>query len=214
MYVPQHYRVEDQAEIFALIKNHSFGILVTSQGDLPFATHLPFMLDESRGSHGTLVSHLARANPQWRHFESGKEALVIFQGPHSYISPSWYVSEFNVPTWNYVIAHIYGAIRIVDSHSQAMEMLDRLVAQYEGTTPEAWSTPWEDERYRKLVGGIVAFEIEISRIEGKFKLSQNKSQADRLGAIEHLQESTDREQQLMGKIMDHHLKTEEEAHNV
>jgi transcriptional regulator len=214
MYIPQHYRAEDQAEVIALIKANSFGILITSQEDVPFATHLPFLFDEQKGTQGVLISHLARANPQGQQLCSGKEVLVIFQGPHAYISPTWYKSEFNVPTWNYAIVHVYGQVRIVENAEQTRQMLDALVAQYEGSNYEAWRAPWDDTRYSKLTGGIIPFEIAISRIEGKFKLSQNKSPADRRGAIEHLQQSSDGQQQAIAAMMYQHLNSEEENHNV
>lgn len=214
MYLPMHNQVEDQHQIFEMIKTHSFGILITSQDDLPFATHLPFVLEEQRGSTGTLISHMARANPQWRHFTE-KSVLVVFQGAHTYVSPTWYRSEFNVPTWNYVIVHAYGIARIVEEMTDVTNRLDQLVAQYEGDGTDAWSVPWKDDRYGKLTGGVVTFEIEISKLEGKWKISQNKSQADQQGVIEHLQQMTSSPDAVdMAAMMCQHLKQVETKDNV
>jgi transcriptional regulator len=209
VYVPKIYKNEDQAELFAFIRKHAFGTLVTSTGDLPFATHLPLVLDETRGEQGMLIGHLARANPQWQHFQTNKEVLVIFQGPHTYISPTWYVGNVNVPTWNYTAVHVYGRIEVVDDQARVVQMLDQLVAVYEGDQQESWSVDWDDARYGKMVGGIVAFEISIGRIEGKFKLNQNKSIEDRRSVVQNLQKADSLEQQAIATMMQSQLKTEE-----
>src|ERR1051325_4993135 len=121
MYIPNSFREDDPALLHELIRQYNFGILVTQhdsssssgQGVSPFAAHLPFLVDAKRGPHGTLVAHMARANPQWRDFADGREALAIFQGPHAYISPSWYDEPVSVPTWNYAVVHAYGTPRII-----------------------------------------------------------------------------------------------------
>src|SRR5262245_32627214 len=107
MYIPNSFREDDQAELHDLMRQNNFAILVTQHGGAPFATHAPFLLDAERGPHGTLLAHIARANPQWRDFDGQQEALVIFQGPHAYISPSWYEVAPSVPTWNYAAVHAY-----------------------------------------------------------------------------------------------------------
>lgn len=185
MYIPGSFAETDREVLFALMRENAFASLVTVADGAPFATHLPFLLDADRGEHGTLVGHMARANPQWRGF--GGEALVIFQGEHGYVSPTWYAAGDNVPTWNYAAVHAYGRPRVLDDAAAARRVIDRLSSIYEeGRTP-AWSTASVPEVFvDKLVGAIVAFEIPIERLEGKLKLSQNKTAADRAGVIEGL----------------------------
>ena len=171
-----------------MMRANSFATLVTSDGGAPVATHLPVLLRPEQGAWGVLVAHLARANPQWRHFQPGREALVIFQDAHAYISPSFYTPGFSVPTWNYSAVHAYGIAQIVDEPAAVMAMLDGLVGVYENGRPAPYAPDWSDERAVKLTGGIVAFTIEITRLEGKRKLSQNRSVADRQGVIDALQD--------------------------
>ncbi len=211
MYVPKHYQENDRETMVAFMRAHSFGTLITAVGNVPFATHLPFVVDVERGEHGTLVTHMARANPQWHHFENASEILVTFQGPHAYISPRWYASEFNVPTWNYVAVHAYGRVSLIDDPARIYPMLDRLVAQYEGDPPAGWSVPWDDPRYGKLTAGIVAFEVAITRLEGKAKLSQNKSQADRQGAVQHLTAQANAQSTAVAELMTLSMQTEEQT---
>jgi transcriptional regulator len=213
VYVPRIYKNEDQAELFAFIRKHAFGTLVTSHQDLPFATHLPLVLDETRGERGMLIGHLARANPQWQHFQPEKEVLVIFQGPHAYISPTWYTGNFNVPTWNYTAVHVYGKIEVVEDQARVAQMLDELVAVYEGNQEGSWSVLWDDTRYGKLIGGILAFEISIGRVEGKFKLNQNKSAEDRRSVVQNLQKTDNSEKQAIATMMQGQLETEEKGNH-
>lgn len=183
MYVPRHFAEEDLASLHALIEGHRFGILVVTLDDRPEAAHIPFLLERGRGPFGTLRAHVARANPIWRAFESGREALAIFQGPHAYVSPDWYVSPDQVPTWNYLTVHAYGTPRLLEGNEVAH--LAELSAVNEAElAPKA---PWTldklpAETVRALARGVVAFEIEIARLEGKAKLSQNRGADDLAGA--------------------------------
>src|SRR5579871_1363165 len=189
MYIPAHFREDDPELLHRLIREYSFGTLVTCQNQLPFASHVPFLLDAERGMHGTLRAHLARANPQWQSFEDGKEVLVIFQGPHTYISPSWYTTHPSVPTWNYAVVHAYGVPRLLDD-AGLYTLLQEIVLAYEAPRTEPW--PFEsltEEYVRQMMRAIVGFEIEITRLEGKFKLSQNRSEADRESVIAALEQS-------------------------
>lgn len=188
MYIPKINRMDDQDEIFALMEANSFATVVTvDEAGLPFATHMPIVLDKGRGQFGTLVSHMARANPQWKHFAYADEILVIFGGPHAYISPSWYAGDFNVPTWNYMAVHAYGKPNVVEDEATLQQMLTDLIAVNEkGLTPE-WSVDWSDERNVKMLKAIVGFEMEITRLEGKSKLNQNKTVADQQGVIAKLE---------------------------
>ncbi len=209
MYTPRLNREDDLDKLFNLMERFSFATVVTGDtGDTdtsvagaPVATHLPVVLDRTRGAHGTLVSHMARANPQWQSFASGSETLVIFQGPHAYLSPTWYASEFNVPTWNYAVAHAYGTPQIIDDPARLRPMLDALVAQYEQHQPQPWQVDWADVRNDGLLGAIVGFEMEITRLEGKFKMSQNKSAADQRGVVDALAKSRNSLEAEVAEIM-------------
>jgi transcriptional regulator len=179
MYTPKHFEIRDPDLIWALMERWSFATLITIDNGVPVGSHLPFLVDRDRN---VLISHMARANGQWRTF-SEHEVLTIFQGEHGYISPSWYAPQPAVPTWNYLVVHAYGVPRIIDDDA-ALAMLGRVIAQHEA----AFDQPWQmDREYAvKLLRGIVAFEIAITRLEGKFKLSQNRSDRDQAGVIEAL----------------------------
>jgi len=181
VYTPAYFRVTDRAVLHGLMDRFSFATLVTTHDGCPIATHLPFLVYPDYSEHGTLISHMARANQQWRDFARGDEALVIFQGPHAYISPSWYEEHPSVPTWNYAVVHAYGVPRVIDDEARVRDALRALVDQHEAGFDEPWPMDLPDEYVRKMARGIVAFEIPISRLEGKFKLSQNRSARDREG---------------------------------
>ncbi len=185
MYVPKAFREDRRQVLHALIRQYSFGTLITFGDGGLAASHLPFLLYPDRGPHGTLLGHLARANPQWASF--GQEALAVFQGPHAYISPSWYQTPLSVPTWNYVAVHAYGVPRVVADDATLRSILEATVRRYEA----AFEKPWDmarlpDDYVQHMMGAIVGFEIPISRLEGKLKLSQNRSPADRQGVVEGL----------------------------
>jgi transcriptional regulator len=208
VYIPPLFCEESLAEMQEMMETYNFATLVTVDQGIPFATHLPFMLDRTSGAHGTLLAHMARANPQWTHFATGQEVLVIFQGPHAYISPAWYESDFAVPTWNYIAVHAYGIPSIVDDPWLVQQMLDKLVARHETPRPEPWRFAWT-ERYVNLSKGVVAFTLGITRLEGKAKLSQNRTEADRRGAIQGLQNSGEAGDRLVAAQMAARLANEE-----
>jgi transcriptional regulator len=180
MYVPKAFDASDRARCHALMRAESFAILVTTdEAGLPFATHLPVLLDGDRGPLGTLLAHVARPNPQWRHFGPGRRALVVFHGPHAYVSPSWYATHPSVPTWNYVAVHAYGVPCLIEEAAAVKALLGRLVRTYEAGRPEPWRVESLPADYvDRMIQGIVAFEIPIDRLEGKAKLSQNRSPED------------------------------------
>lgn len=200
MYMPKLYQIDDQKTIIDLMVRHNFATLVTVDQGVPFATSLPFMVAAERGAHGFLLAHMARANPQWRHFVDQQEVLVIFQGPHAYISPSWYTSDFAVPTWNYITIHAYGYPRLIDDETLVQKMVSDLVANQELPRPQPWQVPWS-ERHLQLLKGIVAFELELTRLEGKAKLSQNRSTADRQGVVEALAAANDSAEREVADLM-------------
>lgn len=184
MYVPRHFATDEFARDHDLIERHSFGTMIVSLDGRLEATHLPFLLDRTRGPKGTVRAHVARANPSWHAFDRGQEALVIFSGPHGYISPDWYTSEGQVPTWNYTVVHAYGVPRALGPEATRV-LLDDLSAVHEaGLAPKP---PWTlaklaAERIEQLARAIVAFEMPIERLEGKAKLSQNRTDDDVAGA--------------------------------
>ena len=204
MYSPDHFKIDDPAVLADFMRQHSFATVVTHDGAAPRATHMPVIYRAGEGPHGTLATHMARANPQWRHFANGQEVLVIFTGPHAYISPAWYDTQPAVPTWNYTAVHVYGIPRIVEDDDRFATMLGELVEFYEAPRAERWSGEMPEEFRDRLMKGIVGVEIEITRIEGKFKLSQNRSAEDKARVIAALSQSSDPTERevaaMMGKL--------------
>jgi transcriptional regulator len=196
MYIPTAFRAEDRAALCDLIERHGFGTLVTIVDGTPFATHLPLVLDRTRG---VLLGHVARANPHWHTMTGSAEALVIFQGPHAYVSPSWYTTAPAVPTWNYAAVHVYGMPRLLDE-AELIDLLGRLVDQYESGRERPWTMDLPEDYQRKMLRAIVGFEVPISRIEGKFKLNQNRSAEDRASVIQAL-DAGDAEEQALAEFM-------------
>ena len=183
MYIPQAFRETRLEVLHGLIRRYSFGTLVSHVDGELFATHLPFLLDPDRGPHGTLVAHMARANPHWQGFQDGADVLVLFQGPHAYISPTWYATPVAVPTWNYAAVHAYGRPHLVEGAALRVVM-EETVRVYEDQNEAPWSLErLDDTLVGTLLEAIVGFEIPISRLEGKLKLNQNRSVADRRGVI-------------------------------
>jgi transcriptional regulator len=174
-----------------LMRRFSFATLVTQHEGRLFATHLPLLVHGDLGEHGTLLGHVARANEQWRDFQRGVEALAIFQGNHAYISPSWYETFPAVPTWNYMVAHAYGVPRVIDDEGQVRAVLSALVAKHEAGFDEPWPMDLPEDYLRKMMRAIVAFEMPIARLEGKFKLSQNQTERNREHVIAMLAASED-----------------------
>ena len=194
MYVPKHFAVEDRGALDAVIRANPFGLLVGELEGSPFATHLPFLLDGDR-----LLSHFARGNPHWKSIDGQTEMLAVFSGPHAYVSPRWYESEQAVPTWNYAAVHVYGAPRVIEDVGQVRELLDRLVVEYEG---DAWSLEGQEADFTdRMSRGIVAFEMPIERIEGKFKLSQNRPDGDRRRVIAEFEKPGGGENAELARLM-------------
>lgn len=189
MYIPPHFVQSDQNELFELIEHYSFGLLVSALHGELFATHLPLLLDRTAGPHGTLVGHLARANPHWQ-LETA-EVMAIFSGPHAYVSPSWYQATNVVPTWNYTAVHAYGRFERIDDHDETVRIVRDYVSFYERSQPRPWSVVEGDEFVDKLAGAVVAFRIPISRLEGKWKLSQNHPAERRQRVVDALTAQAD-----------------------
>jgi transcriptional regulator len=201
MYMPELFRDEDIATLHTLMRDYSFATLVTQHDGTPFATHLPFILDADTGPYGTLLGHMARANPQWRDFDASQEVLVIFQGPHTYVSPSWYEVELSVPTWNYAVVHAYGHPRLITDYDACYALLDTLVRTHEAQFPTPWLFQLPQDYVRKMIQGIVGFAIQITRLEGKYKLSQNRALTDQQNVAATLQQSPDPVSRDVGTLM-------------
>jgi len=177
MYIPPHFEVNDKAEIFTFIEANAFGQLISTLEGRFFSTHMPFLLGVSRKC---LLGHLARANSQWKAIE-GQEVLVTLQGPHDYISPSWYRSP-GVPTWNYQAVHIYGKCQIFEDDAKLKQVVDKLTEKFESS----FEQPWQPDYKASMLRAIVGIEIEIAEIQCKYKLSQNRSVHDQEGVIRQL----------------------------
>lgn len=176
MYIPNANRVADQEQLLAFMQAHSFATLVSLvQGEL-FATHLP-LVTVAQGDQILIRGHLAKANPHWQEFATQREVLVIFQGPHAYISPTHYEKWESVPTWNYIAVHAYGSARLIQDEAGLLATLAELIAANEAVYQQQWDSLPEKFRHGML-SGIVAFEIAVTRLEGKFKLSQNRPASD------------------------------------
>ena len=172
MYTPHHFKNSNLAEVKDFIKQNAFGILVCQAESSVMATHIPLELSEDENK---LVGHLSRANPQWKKFDSTKEVLGIFSGPHAYISSSWYDHE-NVPTWNYIAVHVYGKIKIIDGDA-LFNSLKKMVDKYErNSTNPVVLEKMLPEYVQRAMQGIVGFEIAITKIEASYKLSQNRDE--------------------------------------
>jgi transcriptional regulator len=193
MYVPADFALADRDACHALIRQYGFAVLVTADQDgVPFATHLPLILDSARGENGTLIGHVARANPQGPALD-GRPTLAIFQGPHAYISPTWYgTPKTSVPTWNYVAVHAYGVPRLVADRAEVHHLLVRMVESFEPPGPKSWRMADADPGFLdRMMRGVIAFEMPIDRLEGKAKLSQNRPVTDRPRIIAALEERGD-----------------------
>ncbi|MBC8355219.1 MAG: FMN-binding negative transcriptional regulator [Planctomycetes bacterium] len=201
MYIPSSFAETDVGRLHDFIESHSFATLITTQDAGSVASHLPLLLDRDASSRGKLIGHMARANSQWKDAD-GERAFVIFQGPHAYISPSWYEATNVVPTWNYVAVHVYGTLRIVSDHEALLQTLRDTVEMYEGGTAQSWSIDQPDETFVDgLLDSIIGFEIDITCIEGKWKLSQNHTPERRLPVIVALQERDSAQSHSIAELM-------------
>ncbi|WP_293915563.1 MULTISPECIES: FMN-binding negative transcriptional regulator [unclassified Sphingobacterium] len=186
MFVPNSFKFDNLSDQVAFMKQYSFATMITAHDNLPLATQLPFFVDDT-GDTLLLKSHFAAANEQTKYIEANT-SLVIFSEPHAYISPSHYDKTESVPTWDYIAVHVYGKTRIVDDEYTKSAMLEQMIKFYE----KDYLKQWENlpEKYRKgMMKGIVAFEMEVSAIQGQKKLSQNKTSAERNRIVQQLEKS-------------------------
>ncbi|MBO9597228.1 MAG: FMN-binding negative transcriptional regulator [Cohnella sp.] len=201
MYIPKHFLVEDRGTIYDFIDHHGFGILFSTHNGGPFASHLPF---ESNRDEGCIYGHFARANEQWKEI-AGQEALIVFQGPHAYISSSWYETNQSVPTWNYVAVHAYGRIELIEDQEEVMRSLKRLVEKYEQPNSPYQLDETNQAFTEKLSKGIVAFRMKVDRLEGKWKLSQNQSEDRQRSIVAHLERSQSEDARGIAELMKDHI---------
>ncbi len=199
MYIPNAHKIDDPELVFQQILENPFAMLVTTLDGHMEATHLPILLEST--SPMILCGHLARQNKQWRAFDGLSEAMMVFSGPHGYVSPSLYVTSPNVPTWNYVAIHAYGAVEVVNDEELVLAHLQRIVSYFDPSLPEKQPESTDPNYYRRLMPGIVAFQMKVERLEGKAKLNRNKSDEDRLAVAEHYSKSTIEDEIRMGKLM-------------
>lgn len=203
MYVPKHFQENSWPEIRKIIDENSFATLVSCNAGVPVATHAPLRLVEPAPGKFVLQGHVARANPHWRVLESEQKSLVIFAGPHSYVSPRWY-NHVNVPTWNYIAVHVYGKARLVHDSHEFYELMKGLVNRYEGHveaerryTIEGLPPDYLESQMR----GIVGFEISVDEVQASFKLSQNRQQEDHDNVVVELRKSNDQDAQRIAQAM-------------
>jgi transcriptional regulator len=189
VYIPEHFRNEDRATALAFMRANPFVILISNTDDGPFATHVPVVIRES-ADHLTIRGHVAKANPHWRYLQNDPTCLMIFHGPHAYISPSNYDRREVVPTWNYGAIHIYGKATTYAEPDQLLDMLHDLIPTFEAAYEQQWASLTEAFRQRML-SHIVGFEIAVTKLEAKFKLSQNRTRNEQQHIIDSLDRATD-----------------------
>ena len=201
MYTPVSFVENDLPILHSCIEENSFATLVTLDSEGPAVSHLPLLLDRKVGRNGTLIGHMAKANSQWREIKNG-DALAIFHGPHDYISPGWLNEQNVVPTWNYVAVHVTGKVQLVEEQTELLDIVRRYVNVYEASMPEPWQLESADPEFiEKLLDGIVGFTIEITSIEGKWKLNQNHPEERRQKIIDGLETRPDEDSATIAKLM-------------
>jgi len=197
MYIPSTFEVTDQEVLYTFMEDHSFAVLFSQLNHIPSATHLPLLLN--RTEH-CLYGHMTRANPQWKDIQN--EVLVVFNGPHTYISPSWYETNQAVPTWNYTAVHVTGEFSLIESSYELLQILEQTTHVYESSMTQPWEmSNLDSELLNHLSDGIVGFKIAISKIEGKWKLSQNHSKERRQRVIQALEEKSDDDSKQIANMM-------------
>ncbi len=202
MYLPKAFHETDQSRAYAIIQRYGFASLVSVVDDAPFISHIPLQLEipqdgsDDSQPNARLLGHFALANPHVEILRQHAQVLCIFQGPHAYVSPSWYTSG-GVPTWNYALVHVSGSARLIEERSAKRAIVEQLTEQYERPREQ----PWVPDYSESMLDAIVGVEIEIDEINAKFKLSQNKSQADHDAVAEQFRTSPLLEEQALAKLM-------------
>lgn len=204
MYIPKRYLATDREEIVAFMKQYSFATIITSRDNHPVATHLPFVVSV-KGDTLSLTSHFAKANEQWKDVVEN-EVLVIFSEPHAYISPRHYDQELSVPTWNYIAVHAYGKGEIITDAGKTLKILESSIQTYEASYMQQWNSLPEEYKV-KMVKGIVAFEIVVTDLQAKKKLSQNRTEAEQTRIVGSLSGSNNKNERDIAAYMKQNLRT-------
>jgi transcriptional regulator len=209
MYRPDHFRVDDIAQMHALMRARPLAALVSAGVSGLYATHLPIVL-KAEGELGAIECHLARANPHWKDLAEGGEALMIFQGPEAYITPNWYASKAEtgkvVPTWNYAAVHAYGRPQVMQDKEWMLRHVSDLTAQQEAGEPQPWAVTDAPESFVDvMLRGIVGFRFDILRLEGKWKMSQNREMRDRVTTAAGLEQRGKNEDAQVAEVIRAHM---------
>lgn len=200
LYVPDPFRLDDGKRLFDFVERHGFATLVSSGAAGLHVSHVPLIIERDGSGKVRLLGHVARANPQWQALEQAAQVLAIFHGPHGYVSPGWYASHPAVPTWNYAVVHAHGTARLMDE-AELHELLMTLSSKYESHRPRPWKMSGLPADFVSgMFAAIVGFEIEVERLEGKFKLSQNRP-----GEIGRVIDALDSEEPALAQLMREHL---------
>lgn len=202
MYAPAYNQPEDRAEVIAFMRAHGFALLVTGTGGALHASHLPVVVEE-HGDGLVLATHMARANPQWREFFDD-EVLVVFSGAHAYVSPRWYTQAERVPTWNYAAVHAYGRVRVIDHAARRRAVQERLVETYDSDWLESYRR-LPAEYVTRMLEAIVVFEIDATRLEARWKLSQNRGRDEQQRIAAELEKSASDEHRALAALTRRHL---------
>jgi transcriptional regulator len=206
MYVPPHFAPEDRAAIYRMIRDARLATLVTLGSEGMEASHVPVLLDAEEGGRAAIRGHLARANPQWRRSSAETPALAIFLGPDAYVSPTWYQTKREtgkvVPTWNYLAVHAYGRVEFFEDQDRLRAIVTALTQAHEGSRADPWAVTDAPADYiAAQLRGIIGFRLEIDRLEGKWKLSQNRPATDRQGVVEGLEREGGPAEQALARAM-------------
>ena len=204
MYLPKHFSQSDKSKIRNLIEKNGFAtILSYPKNEKPFINHLPIVFSNTLGEENILLGHMAKKNPQWLHFSENPECTIIINGCHTYVTPRWYRSGRDVPTWNYAVAHLSGSVELIKDFQTQVEILKQITNFYEKENPNSWKFELPDDLNNEsaLTSAIISFKFKIQNIEAKFKLSQNRSPEDKTGVIKGLLERKDDMSRLVREMM-------------
>lgn len=205
MYVPKHFSEAEDQKIRILVTENSFvTVLSYPKDELPYINHLPVVYSQDPSEKDVLIGHMAKRNPQWLHFQTDSRATIIVGGPHTYITPTWYQSGRDVPTWNYAVAHLQGRIELISDFMGQIEILKQLTEFYEGNKPGAWEFELPEDLLDSdsLTSAIISFKFRIEKKVAKFKLSQNRPEVDRQGVIAGLKQRNDENSKAILKMME------------
>jgi transcriptional regulator len=196
MYTPKYHALIDVATMLTHIAEHPLGSWVCTAPSQLIANHIPFVFDAQSGTHGRLLGHVSRANPVWRELASGAPSVVMFMGPHAYITPSWYPGKHQhgkvVPTWNYVTVHAHGVARAIEDTVWILDVISRLTDAQESRRPVPWKVSDAPLAFiEKMLRAVVGIEITIERLEGRLKVSQDEDEQDRLGTVQGLRQTSE-----------------------